>query len=66
MDSDSEQSDEYQPSDVSDEVGSEDDSDEDYSSIAEDESESGEPKLATCMLLASYIEARTFCKKRAS
>ena len=42
--SDSEQSDEYQPSDMSDEVGSEDDSDEDYSSLAEDESESGENK----------------------
>ena len=33
---------------MSDEVGSEDDSDEDYSSIAEDESESGKPMLATC------------------
>ena len=40
--SDLEQSDEYRPSDISDKVGSEDDSDEDYSSLAEDESESGE------------------------
>ena len=37
----SEASEEYQPSDVSDDGGSEDDSDEDYLSIAEDESESG-------------------------
>ena len=42
MESDSEQSDEYRPSDMSDDVGSEEDSDEDYSSLAEDESESGE------------------------
>ena len=42
MESDSEQSDEYRPSDISDDVGSEEDSDEDYSSLAEDESESGE------------------------
>ena len=41
-DSESDASEEYNPSDMSDDEVSEEDSDEDYSSIAEDESESGE------------------------
>ena len=55
-DLDSDESEEYQPSDASGEVESEGDSDEDYSSIAEDESESGKLHPLPMMNMVSCFE----------